>query len=102
MKTLSNNDIWILRTLIKLNDYIKAEHQNFYDEFIALRTHINQMTYRNKSTNLRDVYTLLRKIAIEYKSGAEQFAEYYNKQKVNKRVDKLMQVYAAEIVEVTK
>lgn len=100
MRNLSTNDTWILRTLAKLDCYIKAEHQNFYDEFIALRTHINKMTFINRKTELRDVYFLLREVAVTYKEGVEQFSTYFETKKVNYRVAALMKKYQSELATV--
>ena len=102
MKTLSNNDTWILRTLIKLNDYLKAEHENFYDDMIALRFHINKMTYLNRKTGLRDIYVLLRSVSQEYQKGAESFSEFMVTSELNKTVKKLMRNYKPEIAEASK
>lgn len=102
MKNLSNNDIWILRTFAKLNQFTVADHVNPYEEMIALIKHINKMTYRNRATNLRWVYDFLRALSGEYKKGEASFNQFYKTGETHRTVIKISARYFNEIEEVTK
>lgn len=102
MNTLSNNDIWILRTFSKLNTFINTEHANVYEEMIALFKHINKMTFRNRTTNLRKIYDLLRAVSTEYKRGELLFTEFYNSGRLQKFVAQMVTEFEAELAEAAK
>lgn len=101
MKNLSNNDIWILRTFSKINTFINTEHTNVYEEMIALIKHINKMTYRNRTTNLRKVYDYLRAASTEYNRGEESFTEFYNSGRLQKYATEIANEFSEELAEVT-
>lgn len=102
MKTLSSNDTWILRTLVKLNDFLSKKTATPFEEFARLNEHIRQMTYRNRATNLRDVYEDLRQITITYFKGSDEFLKLLSNKKFKAEIKRLMNEYALEITEVSK
>lgn len=78
MKTnFSQNDIWILRTLLKLKKFTEESQSDLFEDAVKLMSHINTMTWRNRATDLRDVYQLLRDTATAYRAGKETFLTFW-------------------------
>jgi len=102
MKTLNINDIWILRTFSKLNDFLCKQSETPYEDFGRLNEHIRKMTYRNRSTTLRDVYEDLRQVTVTYFKGQDEFLEMLSNEKFNAELQRINTEYSLEIAEATK
>lgn len=102
MKTLSNNDTWILRTFIKVNEFLSNKTETAFEDYGRLNEHVRQMTYKNRATDLRDVYEDLRQITITYFKGSDEFLKMLNNKKFKAEIKRLNTEYAAEIAAVSK
>ncbi len=101
MNNLSNNDIWILRSLAKLDSFLSEKQPDPIKSLPPIGWHLKKMVRINRGTQLQDVYNTLNQFVyiFEGKSLFISLESLFDSEEIHKHVTQLMDKYQSELVQ---